>query len=205
MSDWPDYRDDYWTHDKATCQCTRCRGFQPGHKLSAGENHKGGPPIKHGAYLSPLKLAPEAEEIAEIVRPLMPISHPSFEGTLQSYCVLLARINRAHKALEDADKIEQGVWDEEADGPKPVPASPYLSEDLRKWMSSALKHATALGLTPQSAAAILRDTTGGRQDLFKPPTQGDLAGVSLPALRKLRAALTEALESRDDVIDAEVM
>ena len=189
-------REQVWTHDKATCQCVRCTGFQPGHKLSPGATPT------HGAFLSPIKLKPEAVKIAEIVRPLMPVWHPAFEATLQSYCILVARIERAHRALE---ALEGGTWEEEYPGkPEPKNDGYQLNEDLRKWTASALKHATQLGLTPASAAAIIRDTSMGKHNLgngYAPPSQERLEEMPLGQLKKLREALTEAANAID-VVDA---
>jgi len=178
-----------WTHDKRTCKCVRCTGFQPGHKLSPGAVEK------HGAYKSPLTLAPEAEAIAVIVREQMPVQSPAFEGTLQSYCILLARIQRAHVALEkvEADKDAGLIPPEE----EPLA---YLRDEIRKWTSSGLKHAVQLGLTPMSASAIARNISGG-QDVTKPPTQEDLKGVSLEKLREVHRAITAAL-TPDEYVDA---
>lgn len=165
--------------------------------------------------MSPLKLAPEADAIAERVRPLMPVKSPAFEGTLQTYCILLARLQRAHVALEKEDRK---VKEREKEIKKvrktdPVAASQmveyspkyqYLAEEMRKWMSASLKHATQLGLTPASAAAILRDTTGGHQDLFRPPSEQDLSQLSTAKLRELRDAMTQALLP-EDFIEGEVV
>lgn len=176
-------------HDRKRCPCVRCRGFQPGNS-----GYGGGKPQTHGAYATPLKLKPEADAIAEIVRPHMPVWHPAFEGTLQSYCILLARIQRAHDALEAA---EDGTWDEEEKG---KPPGQYLAEEVRKWTSSALKHATQLGLTPASAAQILRDTKGGGPGgQFRPPSQQELDRVPLDSLHNLQRALTEALQAANTV------
>lgn len=180
-----------------------------GNTLSVGK----GRPAEHGVMASPLRLAPEADAIAERVRPLMPVKSPAFEGTLQTYCILLARLQRAHVALEkEAAKVDESekehdrLLKSDPDAAKDfevyTPKYQYLAEEMRKWMSASLKHATQLGLTPASAAAILRDTTGGHQDLFRPPSEGDLEKLSPKALRELRDALTKALLP-EDFIDAE--
>lgn len=210
----PWYPEDHWTHDKAICQCTRCTGFQPGHQLSKGLTHER-TPAQHGALSSPLRLAPDAEKIAVMVRPLMPVKSPAFEGVLQTYCILLARLQKAHTALEkEAAKVEESErehdkllkTDPEAARDFVVysPKYQYLAEEMRKWMSASLKHATQLGLTPASAAAILRDTTGGHQDLFRPPSEQDLSQLSTAKLRELRDAMTNALLP-EDFIEGEVV
>lgn len=184
--------EDTWTHEKATCPCVRCRGFQPGHKYSPGAVEK------HGAYKTVLTLAPEAAELADIVREHMPVQSPAFEGTLQSYCILLARINRAHAALEkvEADK-EAGLV---ADGEEPLAT---LRDDLRKWTSSSLKYAIQLGLTPMSASAIARNIGNERTAATgRPLTQQELKGVSIDKLRDVKAAIEAALRP-EPYIDAE--
>lgn len=174
-------------HIKSLCPCVRCRGFQPGHPRY-GEVGGFAKPT-HGAYMTPIKLQPDADRIADMVRPLLPVYNPAFEGTFQTYCILLARIERAHRALE---AVDDGTWEEQFDGKKP---GPLLAEDMRRWTNAALKHAQQLGLTPASAAAIMKDAREGLGlGGYRPPSQEELSQVPLPALRKLRDALTEALE-----------
>lgn len=182
--------EDTWTHEKATCQCVRCRGFQPG-------NTFGGAVEKHGVY-APLKLAPEAEAMADLLRPSMPVQSEAFEGALQTYCILLARIQRAHTALE---KVEQdraaGLV---ADGDEPLA---YLRDEIRKWSSSALKYQIQLGLTPMSASAIARNIGPERTAATgRPLTQQELKGVSLDKLRDVKAAIEAAL-APEPYVDAE--
>ena len=189
-------------HDPARCPCVRCRGFQPGHQLSAGENYKGGPAPRHGMQISPLKLQPKAAEIAEVVRPLMPIGGEAFEGTLQAYCILLARLQMAHDYLEKVEREkEEGTFDPEAYGNKQID---LLEAKVLSWTKATLRHEESLGLTPRSAAAILRDVKGGDRDVFRPPSQRELEGVSREKLVQLRDAFTAALQP-DDFIDAEAM
>ena len=182
-----------WLHDRKTCDCVRCKGFQVGNKLSPGATPK------HGAYQEPLKLAPDAEKIALTVRPLMPVKSPAFEGTLQAYCILLARLQRAHKALEDEQVLRDQALEDDSER---EPKLGYLAEEMRRWMASALKHATALGLTPASAASILRDTTGGHPETHRPWSQEELGQLSTAKLRELRDAMNKALIP-DDFIDME--
>ena len=169
--------------------------------------------VKHGAKSSPLVLAPDAERIAELIRPLLPVPHPSFEGTLQSYCITLVRIQRASDALQKAERLEESEdarereWllseheeDEEFVRERPKFNPLTLSEDLRRWQDSALKHAKSLGLTPESAVKILKDAQIGNLAASMALTQEKARQVPAPALEKMRAAMLEALEE-DEVID----
>lgn len=200
-----------WIHDRKTCDCVRCRGFQKGHTINAGRPSEN--LVTHGAKRSPLVLRPEAERIAETVRPHLPIANLAFEGTFQSYCILLARIQRAHDALEKAEQLVEEQdrleyeWNlrEHEDDEVFVRLEPKfntlaLGEDLRRWQASALKHASELGLTPQSAAKILKDAEIGKLAAHMQLTKERAAQVPVPALEKMRSAMLEALEDTD-VID----
>lgn len=179
-------------HDRETCDCVRCTGFQKGHTINAGRTNN--PTfVKHGAYKSPLVLRPEAEAIAEQVRPLMPVPHPAFEGTLQSYCISLARIQRAYNALEE---VEERL----AEDPDFVPAFNHISlgDYLMRWQASARKDAEALGLTPLAAAKILKDAeVGNLAAQTAKLTQETVAQASDSALEQARKLLLAG----EDVID----
>lgn len=146
----------------------------------------------HGAHRSPLILRPEAEAIAEQVRPLMPIPHPAFEGTLQSYCISLARIQRAYNALEE---VEERMKED----PDFVPAFNHISlgDYLMRWQASARKDAQALGLTPESAAKILKDAEIGNLAARTSLTQETVSQASDSALEQAR----QLLLAGEDVID----
>jgi len=182
-------------HDRATCTCVRCTGFQPGNQINLGRSTPRDDLVRHGAHRSPLVLAPEAEKIADLVRPLMPVPHPSFEGTLQSYCITLTRIQKAHDALEEVERRQ-------AEDPDFVPDFNHitLGDYLMRWQSSARKDAQALGLTPESAVKILKDAQIGNLAASMALTQEKARQVPAPALEKMRAAMLEALEE-PDVID----
>jgi hypothetical protein len=142
-----------------------------------------------------LKLVGEAEELAALLRPLMPVQAPSFEGTLQTYCILLVRINRGNRELE---REEAAV----AAGEEEFKAR-CLGDDLRKWTSSSLKYAIQLGLTPMSASAIARNIGNERTAATgRPLTQQELKGVSIDKLRDVKAAIEAALRP-EPYIDAE--
>ncbi len=177
-------------HDRETCGCVRCTGFQPGHQINKGKHLPRPDLVTHGTQVSPLVLAPAAEAIAVMVREVMPVAHPAFEGTLQSYCIILARIQRAHDALERVSREAEAA--EEAGEPyQPNFNVISLGEDLRRWQGSALKHATALGLTPESAAKILKDTSEGFLASQRGLSEQQLRDASTDQLERARQALLE--------------
>ena len=181
-------------HDRETCGCVRCTGFTKGHKVNVGRARDD--VAVHGAFRSPLVLRPEAEAIAELVRPFLPVPYPGFEGTLQSYCISLARIQRAHNALEDCEArlAEDPDW--------VPPFNPIaLGDYLMRWQSSARKDAAALGLTPESAAKIRRDAEMGAFAQQAALTLESAQQLSDKALRKMRLAIDEALADTSDTID----
>lgn len=175
-------------HDRDTCQCVRCRGFQKGHTINAGRSSEH--LVKHGALASPLVLAPEAEAIADLVRPLMPVQHPSFEGELQAYSIRMARVQRALVALDKADLLPEGE--------EPEFSVFALEENLRRWLDQASKSAGRLGFTPESATKMMKDASVGewaRQSALL--TQTEVEGASMAALEQARAILSA------DAIDGE--
>lgn len=135
------------------CTCTRCVGFQQANTLA----------VTHGAYVSPVRLSERAQEIADMIRPSLPVYSPAYEATLSSYAIVLTRIERASVAL---DQVEAAA--EEAGG-RPVglylgkAAEPLgrLRADLRAWVGLSLKLAGELGLTPAGAARLARDLGAG--------------------------------------------
>ena len=114
----------------------------------------------HGAYVSPLRLSDRAAEIADAIRPHLPVGGAAVETTLGGLCVVLCRIERATAALDD---VEQRL---EAQGGPPIALYAHkrgddmmtrLRQDLRSWLNLSLRYADALGLTPSAQARILRD------------------------------------------------
>lgn len=163
--------------------------------------------LRSGASASPLALLPEANEIARVVRPLLPVQGDAFEGTLQAYCILLARIQRGHEALERVEQQRQELERRVADGEfeaaaEMLPSVDWLEQSMQRWISLSLKHANALGLTPQSAARILRDVNGGDRNPFRPPSEDELRRIPPEKLKALRDAFVDALRP-EPVIDVE--
>lgn len=190
-------------HDRATCECVRCKGFQPGNQINAGRARLD--LTKHGAGASPLVLAPEAERIAEMIRPLMPTPHPAFEGELQSYCICMARIQRAQDALEREEREKEAFEQrkragllEEGEEYEPSFAVPYLEENLRRWLNQAGKSAGRLGFTPESAVKILKDASEGmlaqQRGMF---TEAEAKKASTSQLERAREILME----EDDIVE----
>ena len=182
-------------HDRATCECVRCKGFQKGNKMRAGIPRD--ELVKHGFHRSPLVLQPQAEAIAELIRPLLPVPHPSFDGTLQSYCIILARLQLAHDYLEKMqEKKDDGTFDPETDvEPESVEVR------LLRLMNNGLKYAVSLGLTPESAVKIGRDAQMGNFAAQAALTLESAAQVSDAALVKMKTAMREALAEASDTVD----
>lgn len=182
-------------HDRATCDCVRCRGFQPGHKMNVGRAHED--LVKHGFGRSPLVLQPQAEAIAELIRPLLPVPHPSFDGTLQSYCIILARLQLAHDYLEKMQaRKDDGSFDPDVDvEPESVEVR------LLRLMNNGLKYAVSLGLTPESAVKIGRDAQMGNFAAQATLTLESAQTVSDAALAKMKVAMREALAETRDTVD----
>ena len=188
-------------HDRATCTCVRCTGFQKGHKVNVGSKVNVGKPrddlVKHGFQRSPLVLRPQAEAIAEIIRPLLPVPHPSFDGSLQSYCIILARLQLAHDYLEKMqEKKDDGTFDAETDV-----ETESVEIRLLRLMNNGLKYAVSLGLTPESAVKIGRDAQMGNFAAQAALTLESAQQVSVAGLEKMKVAMREALAEASDTVD----
>ena len=182
-------------HDRKTCECVRCKGFQPGNKMTEGRARQD--LVKHGFQRSPLVLRPQAEAIAELIRPLLPVPHPSFDGTLQSYCIILARLQLAHDYLERMqEKKDDGTFDPDVDV---EPESVEIR--LLRLMNNGLKYAVSLGLTPESAVKIGRDAQMGNFAAQAALTLESASQVSVAGLEKMKVAMREALAEASDTVD----
>ena len=182
-------------HDRKTCECVRCKGFQPGNKMTEGRARQD--LVKHGFQRSPLVLRPQAEAIAELIRPLLPVPHPSFDGTLQSYCIILARLQLAHDYLERMqEKKDDGSFDPETDV---EPESVEIR--LLRLMNNGLKYAVSLGLTPESAVKIGRDAQMGNFAAQAALTLESASQVSVAGLEKMKVAMREALAEASETVD----
>jgi hypothetical protein len=110
----------------------------------------------HGVYVSPLKLGPRPQEIADAVRPYVTGYTPAVEATLQTYAITLCRLEKANEALE---RVEQGDEGAEALIRRKDTGKLLLSlqASMRGWIRLSLSLAGELGLTPSASARIMRD------------------------------------------------
>jgi hypothetical protein len=109
--------------------------------------------VKHAAYAAPVKFGSRPQEVADAVRPYVVGFHPGMESVLQSYGLVLCRVERAARALEEADEggrvaVYAGREDPHLLG---------LQTHLRHWLRLSVAMASELGLTPSASARILRD------------------------------------------------
>ena len=139
------------------CDCLRCRGFQNGNAIA----------VKHGAY-STVYLGKRAAQLAAEIRDTAPVYEDADEPVVRLLALTLARVEAAAKAIDRIDELALGG----------SPLAPYqsgmydrLRQDLRGWVSTAVKLAAELGLTPLargrlgvSVAQIRTEQT--RQDLI---------------------------------------
>jgi hypothetical protein len=127
------------------CLCVRCSGFQPGNNV----------PVRHGAYSSPLKLEARAAEIANELRPLLPLYSPVDEPALRLAAITLVRVERAAAALEEIDAratSEIGTYLFEQHD-----KVARLRSDLRSWISTCDRLLDRLGMNPTSRARLASD------------------------------------------------
>ena len=124
------------------CGCARCAGFQSGHELS----------LRHGAYAGVVRLAPRASEIADDLRPLVPVYTDSDEPTVRLLALAFARLERAGAALDEVDARTSRdlVPYTIADAAK----LQRLRQDALGWLNAARRLANDLGLTPTSRARL---------------------------------------------------
>jgi hypothetical protein len=135
------------------CACVRCRGFGAANEAA----------LTHGSY-SVLKLGDRAQEIADLVRPLLPVPGAAYEGTLQQYAITLVRIERASAALDDTEAMiaEKGIHHATTYAKRGDELMSRLRTDLRAWIRLSVTLASELGLTPGAQGRLLRDTGIGR-------------------------------------------
>jgi hypothetical protein len=134
----------------AGCGCVRCTGFEVGNSL----------PVTHGSYASPIRLGDRAGEIADLIRPHLPVPSPAFEGTLSQYSIVLVRIERASAALDELES--EGLGQAATYAKRGDELMSRLRYDLRTWIRLAVTLAAELGLTPAAQGRLLRDTGVGR-------------------------------------------
>lgn len=107
--------------------CHRCAGFQSGHELAT----------KHGAY-SIVKVSERAAELAADLGPLVPGYCSSDEPAVRLLAIMLARVERAEAALEEA-------------GPADLQR---LRQDALGWANASRRMMNDLGMTPTARARM---------------------------------------------------
>ena len=110
--------------------------FRPGHALRA----------THGAYLAAPKLGPRVDELADLIRPLVPVYDPSDEPVIRLLCLALARLERSAAAI-DAVTVDN---DESV---------ARLRQDERGWANTCRRLLGDLGMSPTSRARLGLDLT----------------------------------------------
>lgn len=136
------------------CSCTRCRGFQPGHELSAKGGRAGS---THGAYRDSSFLAqhPRVVQLADELRAAMgALYRPDDLTAIRLTALCLLRLEQASGLLVAFSEPASG--ESVADTVKRLEASPSLSRDARGWANSAAAALRDLGLTPASSADLAR-------------------------------------------------
>lgn len=155
----------------ADCGCVRCSGFQPGHELS----------MRHGGYVSAVRLAPRATEIADELRLVVPAYTAADETVVRLLALTLARIEQAMTALERLDEATSDGAELNMYVSARAPDFQRLREDVRAWVNTARRLANDLGLTPTSRAKLGLDIARAL----------DLTKLSDSTLRELEALYDE--------------
>ena len=142
------------SHHGQGCGCWRCRGFRRG---------ESSPALTHGAYAT-VAISPRAAELADLIRETAPVYEPCDEPALRSLAIILARVERAESALQQAD----AALDDGDAGPLAAyddngVAFTRLRSDLRGWLIAAEKYFAAFGLSPGSRARLGVDVARARR------------------------------------------
>jgi hypothetical protein len=137
------------------CPCTGCTGFLPGHSHST----------KHGAYSSSLRLSPRTNELAAELREVVPLYSPADEVVIRLLALVLTRIELAAVALDRVDEASAGRELGAYAGTDAAQGLQRLREDLRRWVDTAARYATTLGLTPLSRARLGLDVALAKRTL----------------------------------------
>lgn len=127
------------------CACPRCTGFQPGN-LEA---------LKHGAYVSPVRLSdnPEVTAFAESIRAAVPVAHAADGGAIQRLALIYWRLKRSAEALDAVDEAaaENAVSAYLGEGGVPLAR---LREDHARWHGLADRLEAQLGMNLASRAKM---------------------------------------------------
>ena len=140
------------------CECPRCQGFQPGNALGFQPGHQ--VTRTHGAY-SLVEISLPAEQLADAIRPLLPVYEPVDEAALRALAVILIRIQRAEAALaqlereaEEAGKGPLSQYSDEMVLNGKVVRADGLKADLRGWLRVAENYFGMFGMTPGSRVKL---------------------------------------------------
>jgi hypothetical protein len=135
------------------CDCTRCRGFQPGNALH----------LSHGVY-SARQIEPRAEEIVAQIEAMASWLLPTDRPMVSLLAITLARVERGSAALAEVDAAassDLSAYISESGGL----VFDRLRRDVRSWISTSLKLATELGLTPAARARLGLDAARTKRAL----------------------------------------
>ncbi len=152
----------FWLVDRIAmvARVSGVRGFAPGNELAIGK----GRPETHGAYQpSIVKLGPVIEERSTEIRAVLPAYAPCDEVAVRALAGIMfsLRIERAEAALEqleeEADSAGGTRW--RCTGRRTTCTGVLsgvegLRESLRKWLGTAERYLSALGMTPASRARL---------------------------------------------------
>lgn len=146
------------------CECIRCVGFTPGNRIAVGNSNA----VRHGSYAL-LQLRGRADDLAQGLRDMMvaeDLWRPSFVPTVEAAAVVLARLERAERALAELDERLEVENAHPLAGylgkPETREALGRLRQDAKGWANTARGYLADLGLNPASLARIARDTGVGR-------------------------------------------
>jgi hypothetical protein len=131
---------------------------------------------RHGAY-AVLQLQPRAKEIADLIRPQV-IDGDRYEVAVESAAMIGARLERAFAhlaACDDPDELRR------------------FDQDCSRWSRLWLTSLAMLGLTPASAARILRDAGLGK------------AAATSAAMRELTNHIAGRYAVDDEEVEEEAM
>jgi hypothetical protein len=120
--------------------------------------------LRHGGY-SLLGIGDRATEIADEIRPTLPVASVADEPVLLLLATTLARIERANEAIEVVDENSTSALSEYLAGDEPTlaPDLSRLRQDLRAWIGLARRLASDLGLTPTSRARLGLDIVAAQR------------------------------------------
>lgn len=122
--------------------------------------------MRHGGRPELLRLAPRADELAQLIREVVPIYAPADEAVIRLLAVTLARVERAVAAL---DKIDEAIADDPlrayAGSEAAAKTLERLRADCRGWINTSKRLTSELGMTPASRAKLGLDTALARRAL----------------------------------------